>query len=138
MALADLDGRLVVDRCVTHALLDLACHGEEGLLDVARVLGRGFEEWDAEAVCELLYDEIVSQIPHSHTMSASARDSHLCHRVFNHLLVSHVTLVAHKKFVHALRSIAIDLLQPLLHVVEAVHVSDIVDNADAVRSAVVG
>jgi hypothetical protein len=54
LALADLHGGLVVDGGVAHALLDLAGHGEEGLLDVAGVLGGGLEEGDAEAVCELL------------------------------------------------------------------------------------
>lgn len=40
VALADLDGRLgVVCRRGAHALLDLAGHGQEGLLDVAGVLG---------------------------------------------------------------------------------------------------
>ena len=37
-----------------HALLDLARHRQEGLLDVARVLGRGLEEGDAQAVGEFL------------------------------------------------------------------------------------
>ena len=54
LALADLHGGLVVDGGVAHALLDLAGHGEEGLLDVAGVLGGGLEEGDSEAVCELL------------------------------------------------------------------------------------
>lgn len=54
LALADLHGGLVVDSGVAHALLDLAGHGEEGLLDVAGVLGGGLEEGDAEAVCEFL------------------------------------------------------------------------------------
>ena len=54
LALADLHGGLVVDGGVAHALLDLAGHGEESLLDVAGVLGGGLEEGDSEAVCELL------------------------------------------------------------------------------------
>jgi hypothetical protein len=54
LSLADLHGGLVVDGGVAHALLDLACHGKESLLDVAGILGGGLEEWDAEAVCELL------------------------------------------------------------------------------------
>ena len=37
-----------------HSGLDLASHGKEGLLDVGRGLGRGFEEFNAEAVGELL------------------------------------------------------------------------------------
>lgn len=57
MALADLDRRLgVVGGCGSHALLYLASHGQESLLDVAGVFGRGLEEWDAQAVGELLYD----------------------------------------------------------------------------------
>ena len=54
LTLSDLHSGLVVDGGVAHALLDLACHGQEGLLDVAGVLGRCLEEWDAQAVCELL------------------------------------------------------------------------------------
>ena len=54
LTLPDLHCWLVVDSCVAHALLDLAGHGQEGLLDVACVLGGGLEEWDAEAVREFL------------------------------------------------------------------------------------
>ena len=57
LTLADLHGGLVVDGGVTHALLDLTGHGKEGLLDVAGVLGRGLEEGNAEAVCELLLEK---------------------------------------------------------------------------------
>lgn len=56
LTLSDLHRRLVVDGRVAHALLDLACHGQEGLLDVAGVLGGGLEEGDAEAVREFLYN----------------------------------------------------------------------------------
>lgn len=54
LTLPDLHGWLVVDGRVAHALLDLTSHGQEGLLDVAGVLGRGLEERDAQAVRELL------------------------------------------------------------------------------------
>ena len=55
MARANLDTWLGVGRSLTsHALLDLTRHGQESLLDVARVLGRGLEERDAEAIGELL------------------------------------------------------------------------------------
>lgn len=37
-----------------HALLDLASHGQESLLNVAGVLGGGLEEGDAQAVSEFL------------------------------------------------------------------------------------
>lgn len=46
--------RVVSGDAATHALLDLAGHGQEGLLDVAGVLGRRLEEGDAEAVGEFL------------------------------------------------------------------------------------
>lgn len=59
MALSDLDGWLgVVGGCGSHALLDLAGHGQESLLDVAGVLGRSLEEWDAQAVSKLLWFEV--------------------------------------------------------------------------------
>lgn len=54
LALADGDCGLGVGSCGTHALLDLAGHGKESLLDVGGALCRGLEEWNAEAVCELL------------------------------------------------------------------------------------
>ena len=64
MARADLHVRLGVVRCcAAHALLDLAGHGEESLLDVAGVLGRGLEEGDAQAVGEFLR-VIESASPH--------------------------------------------------------------------------
>ena len=53
--MADLDTGLgVVCRRGAHALLDLAGHGQEGLFDVAGILGGRLEEWDAQAVGELL------------------------------------------------------------------------------------
>ena len=55
LALADLDTGLgVVRRRGAHTLLDLASHGEEGLLDIAGVLGGGLEEGNAQAVGEFL------------------------------------------------------------------------------------
>ncbi|KAI7506321.1 small GTP-binding protein [Hortaea werneckii] len=64
--------------------------------------------------------------------------TNLCYLVFDNLLVRHIALVADKQLVHTLGRVAVNLLQPLLHVVEAVHVGDIVDDADAVGTAVVG
>ncbi len=62
---------------------------------------------------------------------------YLCDSVLDDLLVRHIALVAHQQLVDALGGISVDLLQPLLHVVEAVHVGDIVDNADAMSTSVV-
>ena len=58
--------------------------------------------------------------------------------VLNDLLVRHIALVAYEELVDALGGVAVDLLQPLLDVVEAVHIGHIVDDADAVGTAVVG
>ena len=48
LARTNVDSGLVVDGGVAHTFLDLAGHGQESLLDVGCVLGRGLEEWDAE------------------------------------------------------------------------------------------
>ena len=71
-------------------------------------------------------------------IAVSRGSTNLCHCVLHNLLVRHIALVTHEKLVHALRSVAVNLLQPLLHVVETIHIGDIVDDADAVSTAVVG
>jgi hypothetical protein len=63
--------------------------------------------------------------------------THLGNGVLDDLLVGHIGLVADQQLVDALGCVAVDLLKPLLHVVERVHVGDIVDNADAVGATVV-
>jgi hypothetical protein len=50
----DVGFRVVSSDAAAHALLNLAGHGQEGLLDVASVLGRSLEEGDAERVGEFL------------------------------------------------------------------------------------
>lgn len=57
LALADLDGGLVVDGRSAHSLLDLSGHGQESLLDVGSALGGGLKEGDSKAVGEFLQDE---------------------------------------------------------------------------------
>ena len=63
--------------------------------------------------------------------------AHLSHSVLHHLLVRHIALVAYEQLVDALSCIAVDLLQPLLDVVERVHIGHIVDNANTVGATVV-
>jgi hypothetical protein len=63
--------------------------------------------------------------------------THLCYGILDNLLVRHIGLVAHQQLVDALGSVSVNLLQPLLHVVERVHIGDIVDDADTVGAAVV-
>ena len=65
-------------------------------------------------------------------------DMYLRNRVLHDLLVRHITLVAYQKFVHTFGSVAVDLLKPLLDIIERIHISHIVDNTDAMCSAVVG
>lgn len=36
-------------------VLDLLSHGQEGLLDIRRVLRRRFEEWDRKLIREVLW-----------------------------------------------------------------------------------
>jgi hypothetical protein len=111
----DLDiGFRVASGRGAHALLDLAGHGQEGLLDIAGILGRCLEEGDSEAVRELLR-----------------------HSIFDNLLVRHIALVAYEQLVDAIGGVAINLLKPLLHVVEGVHIGDIVDDADTVSPSVI-
>ena len=62
---------------------------------------------------------------------------YLCHRILHHLLVRHIRLVAHKQLIDALGGVSVNLLQPLLHIVEGVHVRDIVHDADAMCTTVV-
>ena len=66
------------------------------------------------------------------------RQTYLGNRVLNNLLVCHIALVAYEKLVHTFCGVAVNLLQPLLHVVERVHVGHIVDDADAMSTTIVG
>lgn len=96
-------------------VLDLLGHGQERLLDVCRVLGRGLEQADADLIRKLLGDVILDD-----------------------LLARQVRLVADEELVNALARVAVNLLQPLLDVGEGVGVGHVVDDDDAVRAAVVG
>eukprot|EP00632_Arachnochrysis_sp_CCMP2950_P005168 CAMPEP_0185700974 /NCGR_PEP_ID=MMETSP1164-20130828/8228_1 /TAXON_ID=1104430 /ORGANISM="Chrysoreinhardia sp, Strain CCMP2950" /LENGTH=465 /DNA_ID=CAMNT_0028367945 /DNA_START=337 /DNA_END=1731 /DNA_ORIENTATION=+ len=97
-----------------HPLSDLARHGGEGLLDVGRVLRRGLEVLDAQRVGELL--------------GLLGRHG---------ALRGEVALVAHEKLLHVLARVAVDLVEPLLDVVERLEVRHVEDDDDAVRAAVV-
>jgi hypothetical protein len=44
--------------------------------------------------------------------------TYLCNLVIHNLLIRHIALVAHEELVDTLRRISVDLLQPLLDVVE--------------------
>ena len=134
LTLADLHGGLVVDGSSSHTLFDLSGHSQECLFDVGGALGGCFQEWDSQAIRKFLKHKLSAR---SAVCFFLVIITHLSHRVFDDLLVLHITLVADQKLVNTFSSIAINLLQPLLDVVERVHVGHIVDNADTVCSSVV-
>lgn len=45
-----------------HPVLDLLRHGQEGLFNIGRVLGRCFEEGDLELISKVLKDEFQADI----------------------------------------------------------------------------
>ena len=132
----DIGFRVVSSDAAAHALLDLAGHGQEGLLDVAGVLGRRLEEGDAEAVGEFLGGVSVPSTSPSH--GGCGCGTYLSDCVLDDLLIRHIALVSYEQLVDALGGVPVDLLQPLLDVVEAIHVGNVIDDANAVGAAVVG
>ena len=118
------------------------------LLDVGRVLRRRLEERDAALVRKGLgFVEVhlrseghrarargVGVRPAAEAYAASAvaggRAAHLA-------LALQVALVAYHQLVDVLARIPVNLVEPLLHVVEGLTIRDVVHNNDAVRSAVV-
>jgi hypothetical protein len=55
LSLSDGHSGLVVDGCGTHALLNLAGHGQERLLNIGCTLRRRFQEGNAKAVRKFLH-----------------------------------------------------------------------------------
>lgn len=88
VALTDLHGGLVVDRRSAHALLDLACHRQEGLLHVRCTLGRSLKKRNAKTVSELL--SIIN------TARLGDRSTDLGDGIVNDLLVGHIGFIAHQ------------------------------------------
>jgi hypothetical protein len=131
LSLSDWNCWLGVGGCGSHALLDLAGHGQESLLYIGGTLCGGLEERNAEAVCELLLVLLDSEGDYR------AACTYLCYGVLDDLLVRHIGLVTNQQLVNAFGSVTVNLLQPLLYVVERVHVGNIVDDADAVGAPVV-
>ena len=63
--------------------------------------------------------------------------SYLCSRVIDNLLCGQIAFVSDEQFVDVFAGVTVDLLQPLFDVVERLLVGHIVDDDDAVSSAVV-
>jgi hypothetical protein len=139
---------------LSSPVFNLLRHGQKGLLYICGILRRCFEEGDGKLISEFLNSRCVDTYKPDH-IGRKAR-TNLRHTVLHDLLASEVRLVANKQLVHTLRSVAVDLLQPLLDVGERVYkksrervgaddhetkeltvVSDIVDHNNAVRSTVV-
>lgn len=57
--------------------------------------------------------------------------------IFYGFLVHHITFVSHKQFVDAFCCVSIDFLQPLLDIVERVHICYIVDHTNTMSTSVV-
>mmetsp|Transcript_109832 Transcript_109832/g.289731 ORF Transcript_109832/g.289731 Transcript_109832/m.289731 type:complete len:255 (-) Transcript_109832:78-842(-) len=96
------------------AVLDLARHHLEGLLHVVRVLGAGLHELHAQGVRQLL--------------GLVVRDD---------LLRGQIALVSNQQLVHSVRRVLVDLLHPMLHVLERLLIGDVVDDDDAMGAAVI-
>lgn len=96
-------------------LLNSLGHLGEGVLDVGGRLGGSLQEDQVERSSEL--GGLI---------------------VLNLTLVNQIGLVSDQELVHILAGIAVNLLQPLLNVVEGLLVGDIVDDDDTMSSTVVG
>jgi hypothetical protein len=119
LTLSNLHRRLaVIDGRRAHPFLDLPRHGQESLFDIRCVFGRGLEEGDAQAVSEfLLGSQLIYLLLVIRWMPADVY-IYLCHCVLNHLLIRHIALVADQEFVNPFCGVSVNLLQPLLDIVE--------------------
>lgn len=80
----------------------------------AEVSRKGIESWSANSYV------FVAMNDHGNSMSDKLWTD-LCNAIFHDFLAGKVGLVANKQLVHTLRSIAVDFLQPLLHVGECIY-----------------
>jgi len=96
------------------SFLDLGRHRDERLLNVRRVLGAGLQARNPQTVGEFFGRVAV-----------------------HHFLRGQIAFVAHQQLVHALAGVAIDLLKPLLHVVERHLIRHVVHHDDTVCSPIV-
>ena len=100
--------------CGSHLLLDLRCHSNESIFDIASTLSRSLDEGDAKGVGKLLSGSSIN-LP----------------------FVLKVTLVTDEQTINVLTSETINLAKPLLHAGEGLGVSDIIHNDDTMSTTVV-
>lgn len=102
-------GRLRLITC-----LDLRCHHHERLFYIGRVLGRRLDELNTQRICKLL--RLVEW-----------------YRPFR----GQIWFVAHQELVDIFRRVSVDLVQPLLDIVETLQIRRIVYYNDAVGASVI-
>lgn len=137
-ARVDLDGlgrRLGCTGRRADAVLDLRRHRHESLLHVGRVLRGRLQEGDSQLIRVFLRESIDSI-----RMTKYATPNQLTHHgrcVVHHLLDGQITFVPYEQLVDIFASVALNLLQPLLHIVERLLVRAVVHYNDPVRAPVV-
>eukprot|EP00295_Goniomonas_pacifica_P035461 CAMPEP_0175952210 /NCGR_PEP_ID=MMETSP0108-20121206/30620_1 /TAXON_ID=195067 ORGANISM="Goniomonas pacifica, Strain CCMP1869" /NCGR_SAMPLE_ID=MMETSP0108 /ASSEMBLY_ACC=CAM_ASM_000204 /LENGTH=234 /DNA_ID=CAMNT_0017278537 /DNA_START=113 /DNA_END=818 /DNA_ORIENTATION=- len=114
LSLANLDRWGLGGGILCHPVLDLGGHGNESLLDVGGLLRAGLQKRNALLLCKLLGSGKIDD-----------------------LLCGQVTLVSNKHLVDFVGSVAINLVHPLLDIVERLLIRHVVNNNDAVCPAVV-
>jgi hypothetical protein len=97
-----------------HASLDLRGHGKKGLFDVLGRLGRSLQKLDTEGISKLL--------------ALLRRDD---------TLGGQIGLVTDQQLVDIFSGVPVDLVQPLLDIVEGVRIRHVVNDNDTVGTAVV-
>ncbi|GER50833.1 3beta-hydroxysteroid-dehydrogenase/ decarboxylaseisoform 2 [Striga asiatica] len=111
-------------------------HGHESLFYVSGILGTSLHERNADFISESLYqsgeenkDKLEFWISFSETKlirGQTGKNVYLSCLIRDSSVFGKVTLVSYQKFVYILTGIPIDFVQPLLHIVEALHVSYII------------
>ena len=94
-------------RC-THSFFNLAGHGQECLFYVCCVLGWCLKERNSKAICKFLYS----------STSRLMMTLYLCNSIFNDFFITHIGLVSHEELIDAFSCITINLLKPLLDIIE--------------------
>lgn len=68
----------------------------------------------------------------------SQRDiKYLCCGILNLALSCHIGFVSNQQLIYAFTGVSVNLLQPALNIVERIRISDIIDDNDAVSTAII-
>lgn len=101
-------------RLTRHPVFDLSSHCHESLLHIRGILCTRFQKGNSNLVSE-----------------------GLCSRIVDHLLRCEIRLVTNEQLINILTSVTIDFVQPLLHVIEAFLIRDIIHNNNTMGTTVV-